>query len=108
MGGFGSGMNARRSRWRTTDDVFRVDIRAWHRAGLLQPGRIFMLSLGDRRALATTEWKRVTITGDIEETVRIADTRCQFGGARPWALFAAVDARQYCSRTAVVGLPALR
>ena len=61
-------------------------MRLWHDAGLLQPGRMFTLSLGECIAIATTEWKRVTITGAIAETLCIVDTPCQYGGTPRCAL----------------------
>jgi hypothetical protein len=114
MGGPGSG---RWSRWQGSKDTAegcrRIDIRDWHRRGLLR-GRWFtwswrtrtgevVASIGvrvhrDRVVLAY----RVRVNGgawqDVEESIALTRTRCPYGGQRPWF----VCPRVQCGRRAAV------
>lgn len=98
MGGYGSGR-----RWYTTSDTtsdYRaIDVRRWHREGMLEPGRacrwiwsrdgetkasINMRSEPGRVVLEYRyrehggEWQDVTLP------VALTWTRCHYGGERPW------------------------
>lgn len=96
MGGMGSGSwNARPS----TRSALRLDIRAIHREGYLEPGTraTYTWGKGDRSSSIA-----FVVTGDdhadalhllytskgveVEQRIPLEWTPCNFGGERPWAL----------------------
>ena len=99
MGGPRSGTWYRFNKRDTTDEHRSIDIRAWHRKGLLWPGNFITVtwsrldevtgSIGawvvsrervilKYRTRPGAEWQ------DVKEPVSIEWTPCNFGGARPW------------------------
>ena len=100
MGGLGSGNRYRFSKKATTNECHGLDVRNLHRNGCLQPGNCFRSSWSragreiasicgfaypDRVVLSYShrgglggEWE------DVEETVPLQWTPCNFGGERPW------------------------
>jgi hypothetical protein len=108
MGGVGSG-SWYRFKKTTTDECQSIDVRYLHRNDLLQPGRSFSLrwsqagkqigSIGG----VTHDDDRVTFfyrhrsggsageCEDVEETVPLTLTACNFGGERPWFICPGAD-----------------
>jgi hypothetical protein len=104
MGGVGSGNWYRFDKKSTTGECHSIDVRYLHREGLLEPGRRFSLSWsragketgsiggvvsGDGQPEKVTllyrhrsglgeEWE------DVQESVHLSWTACNFGGKRPW------------------------
>ena len=104
MGGIGSGSWYRFDKKSTTEECHSVDVRYLHRNGLLKPGNWFSLGWsragretgsiqgvvdGSRlpesvtlhyrcRSGASDEWE------NVNETVPLEWTPCNFGGERPW------------------------
>lgn len=98
MGGYGSGR-----RWyttsATTSDYRAIDVRRWHREGMLEPGRACRwIWSHDGETTASinmrTEPGRVVLeyrhrTGgeqwqDATLPIALTWTRCHYGGERPW------------------------
>jgi hypothetical protein len=100
MGGLGSGNRYRFDKKTTTEECHSLDVRDLHRKGLLKPGIRFrspwsragretgsirgfvyqdqvILSYRHRSELGG-EWE------DVEESVPLEWTPCNFGGERPW------------------------
>ena len=104
MGGVGSGNWYRFDKKTTTGECHSIDVRYLHREGLLKPGRWFSLrwsragresgsirgGVGSSRLPESVtllyrhrsglggEWE------DVQETVTLSWTACNFGGERPW------------------------
>ena len=100
MGGIGSGNSYRLEKKNTIDEYRNVDVRRFHREGLLKPGCCFSWSWWraeqevasisafvqqDRVVLlyryhsgAGAEWE------EVKEPVPLEWTPCNFGGERPW------------------------
>jgi hypothetical protein len=100
VGGVGSGSWYRFNKKSTTNECQSIDVRYLHRNGLLQSGHSFSLrwsragrqtgSIGGvayedlvtffyrHRRGSDGEWE------DVEETVPLTWTACNFGGERPW------------------------
>jgi hypothetical protein len=88
---FGSGRPAYRAK---AEQLMRVDIREWHRRGLLWDGgrNSWSWSKGGERVgsiyfsvTASTVRLEYSINGaDASQTIRRADTDCHYGGTRPW------------------------
>ena len=104
MGGVGSGNWYRFDKKTTTGECHSIDVRYLHREGLLKPGRWFSLrwSRAGRESgsiLGVVDSSRlpksVTLLyrhrsglggewEDVQETVALSWTACNFGGERPW------------------------
>jgi hypothetical protein len=99
MGGIGSGSWYRWDKKTTCEEVKRVDIRYMRKQGLLRPGRVGTLSwsCGDEPAGSIgyrTERNKPVLNyrhrshgdewQDIEESVRLDRTPCNYGGERQW------------------------
>ena len=94
MGGYGSGKSWTRVLKATTEDYYRVDIRKWHRDGLLVPGTQFVQQwtlnwkvIGEMKVHADAD--DVTLMyryHDVEHRhqVQLCRTPCRFGGSRVW------------------------
>jgi hypothetical protein len=98
LGGLGSGNRYRFDKKTTTDECRSLDIRRFHREGLLKPGHWFswswrraeqeVASVGalvyedklvlSYRSKSGGEWE------DVREPVSLEWTPCNFGGERPW------------------------
>lgn len=85
----------------TTTDYRSIDVRRWEREGLLEPGRSFSWSWtrdGERQAsidveaqngaviLSYSHWRGDSEKKTLRYAVEIQETRCHFGGSRPWFL----------------------
>jgi hypothetical protein len=106
MGGIGSGYWYRFDKKTTIGECDSVDVRYLHRKGLLTPGHWFSLrwsragrETGSIRCAVTGNEKpeRVILTyrhrsgpgaewEDVQETVSLGWSTCNFGGERPWFL----------------------
>jgi hypothetical protein len=104
MGGVGSGNWYRFDKKTTTGECHSLDVRYLHREGLLKPGRWFSFywsragrETGSIRGAVIGEEKpeRVTLLyrhrigpgdewEDVQESVSLDRTACNFGGERPW------------------------
>lgn len=100
MGGVGSGNRYRYDKKSTTDECPGLDVRNLHRKGLLKPGGSFRsswswfgketASIGgrvyrDRVVLSYRHRNRMNgEREDVEETVGLSWSSCNFGGERPW------------------------
>jgi hypothetical protein len=100
MGGVGSGNWYRFNTKSTTNECHSVDVRYLHRNGLLKPGQHFSLSWSRAgrqtgsivgvasRDQVTLLYRRRRGPGgdweDVQETVPLTWTACNFGGERPW------------------------
>ena len=106
MGGVGSGRRWRSDARETTDDHRSIDVRRWHRDGLLTPGRTFNLRWSqDGRVVATigvrTGSDRVVLTYRHQSSgegwqdkcypIQLNWTSVHYGGKRPWFLCPAID-----------------
>lgn len=92
MGGFGSG----RPGWRPVgEDMLRLDVRFLHRNDWLRPGLSITLNWswrGEPRAsigvtTSTDSIRLIYSTRDgeqVDETVYLDRTPCNYGGTRPW------------------------
>lgn len=110
MGGYNSG---RRGGKRTTDDMHVLDIRHIQRAGRLTPGQLFSWQWSRRGEVVAsinirTEAGRVNLNyrtrsngdewQDMNYSVRLTWTSCNYGGKRAWWLCPAVG----CGRRVAV------
>jgi hypothetical protein len=104
MGGEGSGNWYRFDKKTTTGECQRMDVRYLHREGLLTPGRWFSLrwsragrESGSIRGVVDSSRPPESVTllyrhrsglgrewEEVQETVTISWTACNFGGERPW------------------------
>ena len=111
MGGIGSGGWRVRSKWRMVlEDLPKLDIANWSRAGVLVPGSLFdqPMSAGDEACgnvgvvVASDAMVHVLYTraDDPDHLVRVDIeliwTSCRLGGRRPW--FVCPDCRCRCSK----------
>ncbi|MDA2934410.1 hypothetical protein MYX82_08705 [Acidobacteria bacterium AH-259-D05] len=119
MGGSGSGNWYRWSKKDTVDGCRSVDIRRWHREGLLRPGTssswawldedgqkkaeirmcvmLGMVKLVYRcRSTGESEWQ------DVEESVPLDWTCCNYGGIRPWFVCPGVVNGHHCGRRVAI------
>ena len=101
MGGIGSGRRLHLDANDATDDYRSIDVRRWHREGLLSPRQSFRLQWSRRGEVVAsiqvrTEPGRVVLSyrhriggGDWKDElypIYLDWTRCHFGGQRPWFL----------------------
>ncbi len=104
MGGVGSGNWYRFDKKTTTGECHSIDVRYLHRGGLLKPGRWFSLrwaragrEMGSIRGVVDSSRLPESVTllyrhrsrlggewEDVQETVALSWTACNFGGERPW------------------------
>jgi hypothetical protein len=100
MGGVGSGNWYRFNKKMTTNECQSIDVRYLHRNGLLEPGHYVSLRwsrAGKRTGSISGIANRDQVTllyrhrrgpgsewEDVEETVPLTWTACNFGGERPW------------------------
>lgn len=113
MGGSGSGRWFWHSSKDTADSCRRIDINFMLRQGYLRPGRQFALSW--KRGNESCGWiggvakenhvvfaykarERGGEWQDIEETVPIVYTPCNYGGQRPWFICPGVISGRTCRR----------
>lgn len=83
----------------TTDDFWKIDVRRWHREGLLAPGCRFTwvwrygaalaasIQVGARSDNVVLSYRHRNAGGRSEVVtykVEITRTRCHLGGSRPW------------------------
>jgi len=100
----------------TCEGCLAIDVREWHRKGLLRPGQnfscswsrgdrplgtIYVVPMGDSvvvllRSPGIGEEARKS----IEQRVRIVWTPCRFGGFRPWFQCSGSPSRPACGRRA--------
>ena len=102
----------------TCESCISIDVRRWHREGVLRAGQHFSCSwtrggepsgrinvcsesnamvLSYRaRSRGASEWK------PIEQRVPITWTACHFGGRRPWFVCSVNSNARYCGRRAAV------
>ncbi len=119
MGGPGSG---RWGRWQESKDTVEssraLDIRAWHRRGLLDGWGFGWSWSGRGGERVASIWVRVqpgqhvtliyrVRTGggpwqDVEEPVPLTWTPCPFGGRRPWFLCPGVGHGRVCRRRVAI------
>ncbi|MEJ2633372.1 MAG: hypothetical protein P8011_00480 [Acidihalobacter sp.] len=99
MGGYGSGRRWYTSTTDTTNDYRAIDVRRWHREGLLEPGQAFRwrwsrngettasinvraepgrVVLDYRHREHGGEWRDEALPVDLTWTA------CNYGGERPW------------------------
>ena len=118
MGGSGSG-NWCRSRKNTADSCISIDVRYLHREGILSSGRSHSLSWLDEdgqkeasirvnvmlgvvklicryQSCGGSEWE------DIEESVPLEWTDCNYGGSRQWFLCPGVVNGHHCGRRVAI------
>jgi len=98
MGGLGSGSWYRCNRKPVVEDLRRIDVRDWHREGLLRGGdqfsRCWCNADGEKVASIDVwvELEQVRLVykvrewqdRDLEEPVSLTWTACHYGGQRPW------------------------
>jgi hypothetical protein len=104
VGGVGSGNWYRFDKKTTTDECHNIDVRFLHREGLLKPGHWFSLrwsragrESGSIRSVVDSSRPPESVTllyrhrsglggewEDVQETVALSWTACNFGGERPW------------------------
>ena len=99
MGGPGSGRRSYNNAKRTTNEHQSIDIRRWHREGLLRPNTFFYWEwrrYGKVNAYisARVEPRKLTLTyrqkqadGNwrfVSHPVHIDHSTCNYGGQRPW------------------------
>jgi hypothetical protein len=119
LGGAGSGNWYRWDKRAAVEDYRSVDMRRWHRDGLLRPGTpfswlwwdeegnkkasivVYMLSeasikLDYRYRSGESEWQ------NIEEPVSVEWTPCNYGGKRPWFRCPGVVNGRYCGRRVAI------
>lgn len=116
MGGVGSGNRYRFDKKTTTDDCRSLDVRRFHREGLLKSGTVFswrwsrhgreVASIGalvyedklvlSYRSKSGSEWE------DVKEPVPLKWTPCNFGGEQPWFLCPGVVNGVRCGRRVAI------
>ncbi len=118
MGGSGSGNWYRWSK-RAVEDCQSVDVRRWHRERLLQPGTSLSVTWTDASGQKTAEIRvhvsfesvrlvyRFQSVGesewqDVEETVPLDRTHCNYGGVRPWFRCPGIVNGSHCSRRVAI------
>lgn len=105
MGGLGSGRYDRWDNKETTEDYLQIDIRKWHREGLLLPDTCFVRSwsrygkpyssiivsvLSNQVVFIYQGTNRDGTKQDYNYSIRINYTPCNYGNARPWFICPAV------------------
>ena len=116
MGGLGSGNRYRFDKKTTTDECRSLDVRRFHREGLLRSGTSFSwrwwragrkvafigtLVYQDKLVLSY----RSTLGGeweDVKEPVSLEWTPCNFGGERPWFVCPGVVNGVACGRRVAI------
>jgi hypothetical protein len=116
LGGLGSGNRYRSDKKITTDECRSLDIRRFHREGLLKPGHWFswswrraeqeVASVGalvyedklvlSYRSKSGGEWE------DVREPVSLEWTPCNFGGERPWFVCPGAVNGKRCGRRVAI------
>ena len=98
MGGLGSGRGLQYNSKNTVYDYRTIDIRKWHREGLLSPGISFNSMwiydgetigvihafISEERVVLTYRYKYSGEWVDLEYAINIQKTFCALGGKRPW------------------------
>lgn len=118
MGGVGSGNRHRFDKKSTTDECRSLDIRRFHQEGLLKPGHWFswcwwraeekVASIGvfvyrNRVVFSYRHHNRMNGEWeDVEETVGLSWTPCNFGGERPWFVCPGVVNGIACGRRVTI------
>lgn len=118
MGGLGSGNRYRFDKKTTTNECHGLDVRELYREGLLKPGGWFSsrwlrgdketASIGgrayrDRVVLSYRHHNRMNGEWeDVEETVGLSWTPCNFGGERPWFVCPGVVSGVACGRRVAI------
>lgn len=96
---------------RTVESCDRIDIRTWHRYGLLTPGREFSWPLGLREGedlSVSVEETHLVLKychaefGDVRERISLEWTPCHYGGSRPWFLCPGGVNRRSCNQRVAV------
>jgi hypothetical protein len=116
LGGLGSGNRYRLDKKTTTDECHSLDVRRFHREGLLKSGTSFSwrwsragrkvafigtLVYQDKLVLSYRsklggEWE------DVKEPVSLEWTPCNFGGERPWFVCPGVVNGKRCGRRVAI------
>jgi hypothetical protein len=116
LGGLGSGNRYRFDKKTTTDECRSLDVRKFHREGLLKSGTSFSwrwwragrkvafigtLVYQDKLVLSYRsklggEWE------DVKEPVSLEWTPCNFGGERPWFVCPGVVNGKRCGRRVAI------
>lgn len=106
MGGIGSGRQWPYSSRQTTEDLLSIDIRQWHKKGMLIPGQSagWQWTQGNRRigsivvhaetTLVVLEYRHTSQrrrSEPLSYTVQIEWADCRYGGQRPWFRCPAVN-----------------
>jgi len=102
----------------TCESCKSIDVRRWHREGLLDSGRYFSWAWtcgGEPSGSINvrTEWDAVVLMyrarssgasewQSIEQRVPITWTACHLGGRRPWLVCSVYSAGRYCGRRVAV------
>jgi hypothetical protein len=96
---------------KTVESCPRIDIRQWHRNGLLVLGRSFSWSVGvqetDKLFVAVEEGRAVLHfhrdkLGTFTEQIPLEWTLCHYGGERPWFRCPGVKSGQRCGRRVAI------
>lgn len=95
MGTISSGRRPYSARIKT-ESLPSVDIRRWHRDGLLVPGRTFICSWRGGWFTVEVAVDRLVFGGSMTQAIRLERTACHYGGAR--ACFVCPD----CQRRATL------
>jgi len=118
LGGLGSGNKHRFNKKTTIDECHSLDVRNLHKKGLLKSGIRFrsswsrfgkeMASIGgfvhgDRVVISYRHHNRINGEWeDVEETVGLSWTPCNFGGERPWFICPGVVNGERCGRRVAI------
>ncbi len=118
MGGLGSGRWSEGTAKEVVDYYRQIDVRKWHREGLLVPGTRFTLAWLDgndreiRSIRVCVYEEEVSLTYDtlwedgewrtISLPIPLARTPCRYGGARVWFLCPGDDDEEPCDRRAAI------
>src|SRR4051812_22490221 len=111
-------MARRRGGGAVCEQLPRIDVRAWHREGRIQPGQSFSFSwrMGEEPygsihvetepgaivlRFRTRETEDAAWRG-VEQRVPLVWTACHLGGGRPWFRCEATSNAQYCGRRVAV------
>lgn len=100
MGGLGSGRSLHSNAKNTVYNYHAIDIRKWHREGLLTPGISFNTKwkcygeiigavhtlVSEERFILTYRYKCSDEWINIEYGINLQWTPCHLGGRRPWLL----------------------
>jgi hypothetical protein len=102
----------------TTDACMSIDVRSWHREGLLRAGQCFTYSLTwmwepTEAITVFTKADAVLLMfrsrnfrgeygSNITQSVPIRWTPCAFGGSRPWFRCGAHSNGRYCDRRVAI------